>query len=469
MPRPKRDPQGYLDFLPSNHALTNKFCSKYQRISDILDACPEILDCVHRDIKKSLDQLNKTMNDYRFRYTSENILRMLLVQTIEGLSLREVVVRIEDSRYLPVFTRLGNRPMVSVAQLDRFKNAITPETWKSVNQQLARYAVEKELISGEELRFDTTAVETNIHFPTDSGLLYDCYRVLGRHLEQLRELDPQAVGEKRLRRKDVKRHYAKIARKAGKKQQSPEMLKPLYSRLIADVEGICAWTHETLNRLGHRGSADLFVAEQIRVLEDRLRHYVGLAERVLWQTRQRVIELTPVPSEQKIYSIHEPHTEMLIRGKAGKNIEFGHMIGFQQVRAKFITDFDVYEHKPVEYQILVPALESHRELFGSYPEGITADKGYWENSQAREELTRKVPTVAIAKKGKRTDSETEREHSETFSALQRFRAGIEGSISYLKRCFRLARCFNKGWRGFASTVSLSIVAHNLVTLSTLLC
>jgi IS5 family transposase len=241
-------------------------------------------------------------------------------------------------------------------------------------------------------------------------------------------------------------------------------------RLIDDVEGICEWTEEILSVLERklkRGECQVGPREYMHVggLVERFRHFLGLTRRVLWQTTQRVIEGVSVPSDQKLYSIFEGHTEMLIRGKAGKNIEFGHMVGIQQVRGKFVTDFEVFADKPVEYKLIEPALESHRKLFGNYPDAITADKGYWENSEALARINDKVPLVAICKKGKRTEEEDEREHTAEFSCLQRFRAGVEGSISFLKRCFRLLRCMNKGWDQFAATVGAAIFAHNLVTLA----
>ena len=126
--------------------------------------------------------------------------------------------------------------------LSKLKDCIRPETWKKVSEVLARYAVEKELIEGDQLRLDTTAVETNIHWPTDSSLLWDTYRVLGRLIEHAREIDPTAVGPRRLQLKKAKRLYTKISRKA--RPGSADTLRPLYDRLIELVTGICRWADE---------------------------------------------------------------------------------------------------------------------------------------------------------------------------------------------------------------------------------
>ena len=172
-----------------------------------------------------------------------------------------------------------------------------------------------------------------------------------------------------------------------------------------------------------------------------------------------------VPNEQKLFSIFEPHTELLKRGKAAKPNEFGHMIQIQQVESKFITGYDVFENKPVEYELLKPALEGHKKLFGDYPEVVSADKGYYEDMTAIKELNKTIDVVAIAKKGKRTEKEEERELDPDFTFGQRFRAGVEGSISYLKRMFGLFRCLNKGWEHYSSTVGAAIFTHNLLILT----
>ena len=173
--RPKIDVQCELEFPISRLALTQAYYAKYQAISKILDATPEIVALAHGDLEHALEQVARAQlpTCERSVYTSDNVLRILLVQVIEGLSLRETVVRIDDSPALRRFTRLHGKPMMDFTTLCKLKNAIRPATWKQINQRLARYAVRAERITGDALRLDTTAVETNIHWPTDSSLLWD--------------------------------------------------------------------------------------------------------------------------------------------------------------------------------------------------------------------------------------------------------------------------------------------------------
>ena len=204
--RRKRDTQGWLEFQPSNLKLTNEYYARYEAISEQLDSTPRLLDLVHCDLKAALEEENReSKRQGGFIYTSEMVLRLALCQILEGASLRGIVVRVDDSHCLRRFTRIYEGPMMSHTALCRLRNSILPETWRAMNQALGRAAVKQESISGEKLRLDTTAVETNIHWPTDSSLLWDGYRTLGGLIEKTREAFPQAVGNGRVHLKRTKR------------------------------------------------------------------------------------------------------------------------------------------------------------------------------------------------------------------------------------------------------------------------
>ncbi len=467
--RPKINRQPELDFQPSTLKLTNAYYERYEAVSTVLDESPEIVDLIHEDLKEALKSTaTKDRSGKNFQYTSDTVLRILLCQITEGLSLRGVVIRIDDSQFLRRFVRIYSGPMMDYTTLCRLKNCIRPATWKKVNQALAQYAVQEKLIDGEQLRLDTTAVETNIHWPTDSALLWDSYRVLARLIEQAREIDPEAVGHRRLHPKRAKRLHAKISRKASKKAGSMEALKPFFERLISLVTGICQWGDDVRQKLeaGCRtGCYGVFEHAMAEYLAQELAHYRHLGLRVIDQAARRVLDEERVPNDEKLFSIFEPHTELLKRGKAGKAVEFGHMIQIQQVAGKFITDYEVFEKKPVEHQLLQPALNSHKKLFGQYPKSLAVDKGYYESMAAVGELERKIEVVSIAKKGRRTEQEARREADPDFRLAQRFRAGVEGTISFLKRVLGLFRCFNKGWAHFVSTVGAAIFTHNVLILT----
>jgi transposase, IS5 family len=465
--RKKKDAQRWLEFQPSNLKLTNEHYARYEAISEILDGTPGLLELVHADLRKALSSANRQRGRKKqFRITSEMVLRMTLCQAIEGASLREAVVRVDDSPRLRAFTRIYDGPMMGHTAFCQLRNAIRPETWKKLNQVLSKGAVEEQLITGEQLRLDTTAVETNVHWPTDSSLLWDGYRTLGRLIGEVREIDPELVGVRRVHLRRAKRTALKITRLARGKGRNAADLRVLYLRLIQQVEGICDWSDELCPRIQQRLRSGRYGwLEHIHMegLVEEFCHFEELTRHVLWQATERVLEGRVVSNEDKLFSIFEPHTELLKRGKAGKDIEFGHMVQIQQVGGKFISDYEVFEKKPTEPSLVAIALKSHKALFGHLPVSIAADKGYWSKEVIDD--ARGVRVISIPKKGRRNKAEEEREHDPLFRIAQKFRAGVEGSISFLKRCLRLARCMNKGWRNYVSTVGATVLAHNLLVLA----
>jgi len=459
--RPKRNRQDEFDFDPSNLKVTNDHFKRYGAISRLLEETPRIVELVHRDVAKALEAERR--RDRSFRYTSETVLRMVICQALENESQRGIVVRVDDSPRLRRFTRIFNGPMMNFTTYCNLKNRIRPVTWKKVNRALAKSAVEAEAVSGERLRLDTTAVETNIHYPSDSSLLRDTYRVIARLLRQAREIDPDAVRDVRLHDRAARRHATWISRKAGRKQAGSAALKERYTALFRLAEAILGLAGEaaTALRRGLKASAyDIMGDALAEEIAEQLEHYRGLGARVLDQARRRVLLGEVVPAKEKLYSVFEPHTEMLIRGKAGKPIEFGHMVFLQQVDGCFVTDYEVFKQRPREPALLARAVKRHERVFGEVPSELSADKGFW-NGEAYRPVAEVVDIVAIGKQGRRTDAETRRETSPAFQAAQRFRAGIEGTISFLKRALGLARCLNKGWTHYASTVGAAIFAHNL--------
>ncbi|MCW8808853.1 MAG: ISNCY family transposase [Rhodanobacter sp.] len=470
--RPKQDSQSRLEIPFSNLKVTNEYFAIYQEISRVLDRNPEILGLVHANLQQGLDNINRGCRKGAragFHYTSENVLRIILSRKIEGASYRGIVVRIDDSKFLRQFTRIYEGPMMDFTTLNKLECAISPQTWEKINALLMKWAVEQEMTDGNSLRLDTTAVETNIHYPTDSWLLWDLYRVLARCIEQARELDRDLVGTRRLQTKKVKKLQHKIARAAGKRKPV-DVVKPLYEKLLALVDAICDWSREVAAALAlsleqqRHGFWEAMAAET--VLED-LSRFLTLAPRVIDQAHRRVVLGEKVPNDDKLFSIFEEHTELLVRGKAGKNVEFGHMVLIGQVDNKLISHYEIFDKKPVEHKLLTPALKAHEKTFGALPSRLAADKGFYENMNGVRDLEKKIPTVAIAKKGNRTEQETEREHSPEFRAGQRFRAGVEGTISFLKRALGMARILRKGWEHFLAEIGAAVFAHNLLILARL--
>ncbi len=458
--RRAKDGQGTFDFQPAKLKLTCEYQERYRRIDDLLREVPEVLRRVHADLRKALERANRERTR-RCQYTSEHVLRLAICQIMEGASLREIVVRVDDSNFLRRFCRFGPDKMMGHTLFCSLRNSIRPKTWKAVNKLLSEHALYAKLITGEELRVDTTACETNIHYPTDSSLLWDVYRTLARLIKTARKIDPSLAADRRVHKKKAKRLYTAIHRAVGKNTRAAN-LKPQYEALLGLVGHILQIGAEVSTALVRRKKS---LGASVISLAFQLDHYLGLGARVVDQTERRVLRGGKMPNDEKLFSIFEPHTELLKRGKAGKPIEFGHMVLVGQTREKFISDYEVYEKKPTEHALVDGMLNHHEKLFGVRPSVFAADKGFYESPQKLAELEESIGVVAIGKKGQRTQSELEREHSLAFKLGHAFRAGIEGTISFLKRCLRLHRCFNKGWTHYAATIGATVFVHNLLILA----
>ena len=456
--RAKTIEQEYLDFSrKSTVKVVQEYRRKYEAISEVLEASRKVLNLAHKDFSNGLSK----SEGGRKGYTSEQILRALIVMFIEGDSYRDVVVRIENSEFFQRFVKLGIVPMMDYSFLCKAYGVLSEATWKEMNNALSIYARKEEKITEEKVRVDSTVYETNIHYPTDSSLLSDSFRTLARVMKQAGE-EMQMVGlTHRFHVKKVKKLAQFISRNSDKKNKSTRRkIKGNYRKLIDRVIWIAGVGRTVEILLAGVNIKATAVAEE-------LKHYVPIIEKIIAQAERRVFKGEKVPSDQKVYSLFEEHTELLKRGKAGKPIEFGHKVILAETGEKFILHYNAMPKQQADNTLLDETIKAHRKIFGIAPEVLAADKGFYESREQIKKLSNKIETVSICKKGRRTEEETRRESTVEFKAGQRFRAGIEGTISVLKRAFKLNRCFFKGFKNYASSLGCAVFCHNIVLLARL--
>jgi len=448
-----RKGQAEMDFVrPTTLKVVKKYREKYEEIDRILDENPKIITACHRDLA---GRLSESRNGRKSDYTSEQVARSLIVMFVEGWSYRDTVVQIENSEFLRKFVKLGVQSMMDFTFLSRAFGVIREETWGTVNRLLAEYAKDEKKISGDKLRLDTTAYETNIHYPTDALLLWDGFRTMARLLRQMKEDHPWLVGRYRFHDKKVKKLMLFITRNGKSRKKSVQRrIKSTYGKLVEQVERVLGLAREACGLVPWDDPS-----------RAELLHFVPLVERVVEQAIRRVFEGEKVPADEKIYSIFEEHTELLIRGKARKEIEFGHMVLIGQTKEKFITHYEAMPERVADKDLVDGVLTSHKQLFGKPPKVLATDKGFYESMKKIARLEREIKTVSICKKGRRNRAEEQREHTEAFQAAQRFRAGVEGTISVLKRVFKMFRCLFKGFKNYACSVGCAVFSHNLVQLA----
>jgi IS5 family transposase len=434
------------DHLPKT---VREYREKYKRISEILDENPETLDQVHGDLKKVSQGGRDGRNS---DFTSETILRALVVMSIEGLSYRETVIRIAESEFLQDFLRTRKKAVMDFSFLNKCFKAIRAKTWKRLNAILARAVVGEETIDAGTIRTDTTVVETNIHYPTDASLLWDTWRVASRLLRRARQIVSGSCCH-RFHDRKIKRLYLFITRYFSSTSKNRQRkVRKKFRTLISRVGWIVGIAEEFCQYAEASGDLDLLA------LATELEEFLPAMKQVVSQAERAQVEGETVPASERVFSIFEPHTELIKRGRRNKPVEFGHAVLLCQTREKFITDYEVFEERKADCELTEMVIDRHKALFGETPEVLAGDKGFCPEAEKYEELEKRVGTLAIPRRM--------RDFADAMmSAWQAFRAGIEGTISGLKRAFRLARCYFRGFNSFESAIGLGVFCHNLVVLA----
>jgi len=440
--------------------VVKEYQEKYNAIDELLDKQPSILKHIHSDLKRLGTDTGRGST-----ISSEQILRSIIVMYIEQCPYREAVIRISESDFLRNFTRIGIGKVMSFGYLCQAHKLISAETWEKINTILQKFAIKEEKISGEKLRLDSTVSETNIHYPTDPHLLWDSYRVSARLVRQCTEAEPHWNCGNRFHDKKIKKLYVYISTHFSKKNKSTQRkVHRNLSTLIERVDRQCEVVEYYIANAKKRGSRSLF-GTGLAILKDLETHHLLACQVVTQSYRAHAGE--KVPASERIFSVFEEHTELLKRGKARKPNEFGHMVSIGQTAENFISFYNVQATSAHDTEMKDIALEAHKQYFKSYPEKFTADKNYHVSPEDTDKWSEDISVYAVGKKGRRNQEEYDNEHSEEFTAMQKFRAGVEGTISVLKRAFRLRRCIYKGFKSFEAFVGCVVFCHNAVLLSRL--
>jgi IS5 family transposase len=434
-----------------------------EAISTLLKEQEEMIEHVRGDLQRGL----KNPATGRNGLTPEQVLRALVLKQVKNWDYRELRERIADGYTLRSFTQFLSQPVPKHDAFNRAFNRLTPETLRMVNNLLVETAVELGLEDGKQLRVDTTVVQTDVHHPTDNTLLWDTVRVVTRLVGQLGKAMGQALKGFRNHIRAARRRMQQIQRMTPKQREQQQTAK--YSELIAITEEVLYGAQEVLRRTRKVKSQDLLTELAIGELRKEIEHYCQLGTRVIDQTRRRVLEGEQVPTADKVYSIFEPHTDLIKRGKVQTPVEFGHKVFLAESASGLITQYEVLDGNPSDEDQVKASLESHRRIFGDVPELYSADRGFYSEINVRTCEQNGVEVVSIPQRGgSRTPQREAYEKSSAFKKGQRFRAGIEGRISVLFRGRGMKRCLARGRARFELLVGAAVLANNLMRIATLL-
>ena len=391
---------------------------------------------------------------------AEVVLRMLLLKHARDWSYAVLTREVRANLVYREFTRIGGSKVPDDKTMGRLGRQLGPAVIQDLNRRVVQIAIENKATAGKKLRVDTTVVETNIHYPTDSTLLGDGVRVLTRVMKKVNEV-AGAVGAKfRDRTRAVKLRVLAIARASrNKSEKGKQKLKQSYIRLLAATSRVVGqarkFSREIAERVKRGNRAVLARArKQLEVMIPRV-------QQVIRQTRERVLHGN-THAEGKILSIFENHTEVIRKGKTDKPNEFGKLVKIQEAENQIITHYEVFDERPADSTLLSSSVEQHIQQFGRVPDLVAADPGFFSASNEAAAEKMGVKRVSIPSHATKSVARKQRQKQRWFKKAQKWRTGCEGRISVLKRRHGLERSLYKGPNGIQRWVGLGVIADNLI-------
>ena len=398
---------------------------------------------------------------------AEVVLRLLVLKHLQSWSYATLEREVRANLIYRDFTRIGGEPVPDAKTMVRLGQALGPALIQQLHARIVQVARAEKVVTGRKMRLDTTVVETNIHYPTDSSLLGDGARVLTRTMQQIQAEVGTAGTAVRNRLRSVTHRLIEIGKASrgrgaaavARQQQAYGKLMAITQRVLGQAKRVAQEVRQGIKRagtlLGH-----VMVEGLTRHLED----VSTLTRRVLAQTQARVFEGN-THFEDKLLSLFETATEATRKGKAAKPTEFGKLVKIQEAEHQVVTDYAVYPERPTDHSLLLPAIERHQVLFDRVPELVAADAGFFSAENERRAQAAGVRRVAIPNKQTRSPARWAVQRERWFKRAQRWRVGCEGRISVLKRCHGLFRCRYKGSAGMERWVGLGVIANNLLAIA----
>jgi transposase, IS5 family len=423
----------------------------------------ELLNVVYQGL---LSRSPKSRTLGRVGWPAEIVIRMLLLKHIRNWSFDVLEREVRPNLLYRDFTRVAAGRVPDAKTLGRLARALGPEVIKQFHQRVVALAAENKVVPGRKMRVDTTVVETNIHYPTDSGLLGDGNRVLTRLMKKASVLAAGMGAVLRDRSRSVKRRVLEIARAArSKAPQSQDKMKKAYGQLLVSMGRVVGQAKRFSREIadGVKKTTDIMQQAALEGVRREIDTMVPRVQQVFKQAKVRIFG-GDTHAEGKLFSIFEPATEIIRKGKAGKPNEFGKMVKVQEGENQIVIDYEVYDQRPADSDLLIPAIEIHQRLTGRTPYATAADAGFYSARNVAIAKQKGVKRISVPSRSTKSAELKREQKKRWFKKGQKWRTGCEGRISVLKRRHGLNRCRYKGVNGMKRWVGLGVIADNLINI-----
>jgi IS5 family transposase len=382
----------------------------------------------------------------------EQVVRAALYKEMKKLNYRELEYAQYDSRICSTFIKLEGRKPLSFEVFHKYISQIKVESLKELMVSINRIMMEEASVEdGKSVRMDSTVVESNIHYPTNNELTWDCIKTAHRIIKQLEKSG--CIKKARNYQKQAKKHRFQInnTKKSDQRKELFEKQLKLLRSSINQAERAAVEASMTgdLN--------DWLIAQQLKDLMQKM-------EKVYDITRRHELLGESVPNAEKIFSIYEEHTDIIVKGK--REAEFGHKVNLTTGRSNIILDVEIVKGNPADSQLYAGALERIGIDYGIMPRDVVTDGGYASLKNQETAKGNGVVNIVFNKIVGSLKNIVTSGNMET--RLKKWRSGIEAVISNFKRGCGMHRCEWKGREHFDAKVLWSVIAYNIRVITSLL-
>ena len=453
--------QAWLFYSPLARQATLLKDDLLDPVDQLLDD-PALVDLVRQCLAKRSPRSTRTG---RTGMAPDRLLRCCVMKHLKGWSFRDLERELRSNLVYRRFTHFDADTTPDFSVFSRSFALLSPAVTAEIHQRVLSLACEHGVAQGQKLRSDTTAVESNVHYPTDSSLLGDGIRVLSRSLQRIAHECKNGALAVVDHGRAVKHRLLEIGRAAKcLTEANQERMQDSYQKLLGLTRGVVRQTIEVVQRWTQGRLKVVGKPLRVETQIGQLRHFLPLVENVIRQTKERVLHGNS-HVEEKVLSMFEPHTEVIRKGKAHKPNEFGRLVRIDEVENGIVSGYQVLTGNPADTKAWMPALQQHQAGFGRVPEMATADRGYFSAENEREAQALGVKKVALPARGRLSAKRAEQQKQRWFRRALRWRAGCEATISTLKHPYSMWRATYKGERGFQRYVGWCVITKNLFSIA----
>lgn len=389
----------------------------------------------------------------------ETFLRLMYLKFRYDLGFESLVQEVQDSISWRRFCRLSlDAKVPDATTLIKARKRYGEQALEQVNEVLVQKLAKQKVLKHRKFRTDTTVIESDIHHPTDAGLLQDSVKVITRTIHKIKKVASHATQGFKDQTETMKEKMLSMVKVLRRRsRQSWEEVNDITADMVdltvqalRDAKQVMTHLQENARDTTRQKTASL-----VATLNEALTRTNAFVEQA-----KEVISGNRVIPDRKV-SFHDPEARPIKKGKLSKKTEFGYKVRIDETESGFVTGYEVYQGNPSDDELLIPAIEHHKRLFGQVPNAVATDRGFGSKANEKQLTEMGVKHVSAPLRGRKSKKRAEHESQLWFKSLQRYRAPGEAKISLLKRKYGLARSRFRGRRGSKDWVGFGILSHNL--------